>query len=68
MLQISKVIQSRDEWKRKAVQRANIIRDNRKQKKHTHKKIAQLKKKIQDLEQADQSKKNSFFSPRKLPI
>ncbi len=68
MLQMSKMTQSRDEWKRKAVQRANTIRENRKQKKYVQEKIAQLKKKIQVLKYADEGKKNSLSSPRKLLI
>jgi len=68
MLQMSKITQSRDEWKRKAVQRANTIRENRKQKKYAQEKIGQLKKKIQVLERADEGKKNSFSSPHKLLI
>ena len=51
MLQMSKIIHSRDEWKRKAVQRANTIRENRKQKKYAQETLVQLKKMIQVLEQ-----------------
>jgi len=46
MLQMSKITQSRDEWKHKAVQRANTIRKNRKHKKYAQEKIAELKKKL----------------------
>lgn len=66
MLQMSKITQSRDEWKHKAVQRASTIRKNRKQKKYTQEKIAKLKKKIEFLEQADEGKKNSLSRPPKL--
>jgi len=69
MLQQSKIIQSRDEWKRKAVQRASTIRENRKQKKQTQQKIAQLKKHILDLEcVVNGGKKNSLSSLHPLSI
>jgi len=56
---MSKLIKSRDEWKCKAIQRANTVRENRKYKKYTQEKITQLEKNIQILEQAEESKKNS---------
>ncbi len=52
MLQRSKVIQSRDEWKGKAVQRATEIREQRKNVKRYQEKIAELKTQFKELEQA----------------
>lgn len=66
MPQISKIIQSRDRWKDKAVQRANKIRENRTSKKRSQDKIAELELQIRALEQKDEGKKNSHSSPRTL--
>lgn len=57
MLQYSKVVKSRDEWKNKAVQRADDIRENRKAKKRYLETIAKLKEKILLMEQASGGKK-----------
>jgi len=43
MLQQSKLIRSRNEWKDKAVQRANEIRELKKARKRLKEKIAELK-------------------------
>jgi len=66
MPQMSKIIQSRDQWKNKAVKRAHKIRENRTSKKRTQDKIAELEIQIRALEQVDGSKKNSHSSPRTL--
>jgi hypothetical protein len=59
MLQFSKILESRDEWKTKAVQRANKIREYRKAIKQNHEQLEILKKRALELEQiADDSKKN----------
>jgi hypothetical protein len=59
MLQFSKILESRDEWKTKAVQRANKIREYRKAIKQNHEQLEILKKRVLELEQiADDSKKN----------
>ena len=59
MLQFSKILESRDEWKTKAVQRANKIREYRKTIKRNHEQLEILKKRVLELEQiADDSKKN----------
>ncbi len=50
MLQMSKIIRSRDEWKRKAVMRANELREFRKTNKHNQDKIAELKAQIKAME------------------
>lgn len=63
MLQRSKVRRSRDEWKRKAVQRADEIRERKKTEKRYQEKIAQLKAQISALEQAAEDKKNTH-APR----
>lgn len=58
MLQFSKILESRDEWKTKAVQRANKIREYRKTIKRNHEQLEILKKRVLELEQiADDSKK-----------
>lgn len=49
MLQQSKLLQSRDEWKEKAVQRANEIRERRKSEKRNREAIAELQKKNEEL-------------------
>ncbi len=58
MFQLSKLINSRDIWKEKAVNRANEIRELRKTKKRQQDKITELKAKINEL-QNNPSKKNS---------
>ncbi len=49
MLQLSKVVQSRDEWKSKANLRANENREHRKTEKRHQEKIAELKNKLMFL-------------------
>lgn len=49
MLQQSKLLQSRGEWKEKAVQRANEIRERRKSEKRNREAIAELQKKNEEL-------------------
>lgn len=60
MPQTSKIIQSRDDWKNKASQRANENREYRKTQKRHLKKIAQLKEQITALEQANDEIKKNF--------
>jgi len=62
MLQHSKVIRSRDEWREKAIQRANDLRESRKTKKRQRERIAELKAQISTLEEAGKDKKNTNFS------
>ena len=57
MLQYSKVLKSRDEWRNKAVQRANDIREHRKTSKRHVDTIAKLKAKITLMEQVSEDKK-----------
>ena len=49
MPQQSKLLQSRDEWKAKAVQRANEIRERRKSEKRNREIISELQKKNEEL-------------------
>jgi uncharacterized coiled-coil DUF342 family protein len=65
MLQYSKVVRSRDEWKRKAVERAEEIREHRKAQKRHQRKIAQLKADISALEQAVEEKKQESVLPQR---
>jgi len=58
MLQRSKVIRSRDEWRKKAIQRADKLRESRKTKKHQRERIAELKAQISTLEETSNNKKN----------
>jgi len=60
MLQQSKIIQSRDEWKRKAVQRAYEIREQRKTHKRYQEKVTELKATIHTLEQAREAHKKTL--------
>jgi len=57
MLQPSKIIRSRDEWREKVIQRANDLRDSRKTKQRQRKRIAELKAQISILEEASEGKK-----------
>lgn len=57
MLQMSKIIHSRDEWKQKAVGRATEIREFRKTQKRHPEKIAGLKQQVQQLEPVPELKK-----------
>ena len=60
MLQRSKLISSRDEWKRKAVQRADEIRELKKTRKRLAEKIAELKAQNQaTIFTPEHNKKNS---------
>jgi len=56
MLQISKLINSRNKWKKKAVKRANEVRELKKTKYRYQNRIAELKTHIEKLEQVN--KKN----------
>lgn len=58
MIQMSKVVRSRDDWRRKAIERALKIRELKKNKKRYQKKIAELKTQINAPELAKEEKKN----------
>jgi len=62
MLQTSKILQSRNDWKCKAVQRAYEIREQRKSLKRHQERITQLKTQIRAMEQAAEVKKNTSSS------
>ena len=64
MLQHSKIVRSRDDWKRKAVQRAEKIRENRKTERRYQQKIGQMKAEISALEQAAAGKKTNADPPQ----
>ena len=55
---MSKLIKSRDEWKSKAVLRANEIREYIKTTKRHQEKIRELKEQLAEVEPADSDKKN----------
>ena len=60
MPQLSKLIRSRDDWKTKAVQRANEIREQRKTIKRRQEQIAEIKSHLNALQQAaEDNKKNT---------
>jgi uncharacterized coiled-coil DUF342 family protein len=57
MLQMSKLVQSRNDWRNKAVARADEIREHRKTTKRHQETIAELKLQIKDLEQKLEAEK-----------
>ena len=62
MLQKSKVIESRNDWREKAVRRANEVRELRVIKKRHQQRIAELKAQISATEQVN-PKKNTSIHP-----
>lgn len=66
MPQKSKLIQSRDEWKNKAVQRSYEIREHRKSRKRYLEQIAGLKALVREMSQAEEDKKTLLNSPIQL--
>ena len=65
MLQQSKLLKSRDEWKNKAVERATENRELRRAQKRHQEKIAELKCEKRSLESAIEEKKTLFSFMRK---
>jgi hypothetical protein len=59
MVQRSKLLRSRDEWKSKAIKRAYEMREHRKTQKRYQEKIAELKAQLQVMEQTKADKKNA---------
>jgi uncharacterized protein YlxW (UPF0749 family) len=57
MLQTSKILHSREQWKGKAIRRANEVRDLKKSKYRYQKRIEELKSQISQLEQDSEKKK-----------
>jgi hypothetical protein len=66
VLQKSKLIRSRDEWKDKAVQRSYEIREHRKSRKRYLEKIAGLKTRVREMSQAEEDKKTLLNSAIRL--
>ena len=66
MLQKSKLIRSRDEWKDKAVQRSYEIREHRKSRKRYLEQIAGLKARVRKMSQAEEDKKTLLNTPIQL--
>jgi quinol monooxygenase YgiN len=63
VLQKSKLIRSRDEWKDKAVQRSYEIREHRKR---YFEQIAGLKARVREMSQAEEDKKTLLNSAIQL--
>jgi len=57
MPQLSKLLQSREDWKNKAIQRASENRENRKQTALHRRRISELKAQVKKLERATGDKK-----------
>ena len=57
MPQLSKLIQSREDWKNKAIQRATKNRENRKQTAFHRQRITELKVQVRELERTIGDKK-----------
>jgi hypothetical protein len=66
VLQKSKLIRSRDEWKDKAVQRSYEIREHRKYRKRYLEQIAGLKARVREMSQAEEDKKTLLNSAIQL--
>jgi hypothetical protein len=62
MPQLSKLIRSRDDWRTKAVQRANELREHRKTHKRNRAHIAELKQQLDTLQQAAEADKKNADS------
>ncbi len=60
MPQISKILNSRDEWKNKAIERAAELREFRKSQQRHLEKIADLKRQNCQLERLVEEKKTIF--------
>jgi len=67
MLQKSKVIQSRNDWREKAVRRANEVRELSVIKKRHQQRIAELKAQVSAMKQAN-IKKNTSVPLRQFPL
>jgi hypothetical protein len=59
MLQLSKILHGRDEWKKKAIERGDEIREFKKNQKRHLEKIAQLKLHNREMKKTIEVKKNS---------
>ena len=59
MLQLSKILHGRDEWKKKAIERGDELRELRKNQKRHLEKIAQFKLHNREMKKTIAVKKNS---------
>lgn len=59
MLQMSKILRSRNEWKDKAMLRANELREQKKAQKRHLRKIAEIKAELKILKTPDGKKKQN---------
>jgi uncharacterized protein YlxW (UPF0749 family) len=57
VLQQSKILSSRDEWREKAIERADEIREYRKSENRHQKSIGELKQSVKNLQQELEDKK-----------
>jgi hypothetical protein len=57
VLQQSKILRSRDEWRDKAIERADELRECRKSEKRRQKRIGELKQTVKNLQQELEVKK-----------
>ena len=57
MLQQSKILRSRDEWREKAIERADEIREYRKSENRHQKSVGELKQTVKNLQQELEDKK-----------
>jgi uncharacterized coiled-coil DUF342 family protein len=64
MYQLSKLIRSRDDWRKKAVQRADEIREHRKTIKRHQEQIAEAKRQLDLLQQGIEVNKKNTRSDR----
>lgn len=67
MPQMSKILHSRNEWKEKAIQRANELREQKKTQKRHLQKIAELKAHLKAAEACD-SEKNKQTTVKPIPL
>lgn len=65
MPQLSKLIRSRNDWRTKAVQRANELREHRKTHKRNRAHIVELKQQLDTLQQAAEADKKNADSDSK---
>jgi uncharacterized protein YlxW (UPF0749 family) len=57
VLQQSKILRSRDEWREKAIERADEIREYRKSENRHQKSVGELKQTVKNLQQELEDKK-----------
>ena len=67
MPQLSKLLQSREDWRSKAIHRATENRENRKQTAFHRQQISELKAQVKELERAIGDKKTESLSELTQP-